>query len=62
MGICILHFPLNPMLNFIGGENGFCCFFFFPSLYLVLLSYFLNRLVSGFDPLILFLCCSCFGF
>jgi hypothetical protein len=37
--LCFLHFPLNPILFYFGGENGFHPFFVFPSFQLVLFSY-----------------------
>jgi hypothetical protein len=36
LGIHFLHFPLNPVLIYYWGENGFCPFFIFPFLHLVM--------------------------
>jgi hypothetical protein len=35
LGIHFLHFPLNPVLIYFWGENGFHPFFIFPSFHLV---------------------------
>jgi hypothetical protein len=36
LDICFLHFPLNSVLIYFGEQNGFHCFFIFPSFHLVL--------------------------
>jgi hypothetical protein len=54
VGISYLLFPLNPVLNYSGGENSFHPFFFFPSLHLVLCNYALDKLDVGFNHLFFF--------
>jgi hypothetical protein len=66
LGIHFLHFPLNPVLNYFWGENGFHLFVIFLLLHLVLYNYVLDRLlvvsVTCFLSLCLILFCLCIGF